>query len=502
MQFPVAGLTIPGPGGPGTIRLEKPLGGGAFGVVFLARDTESGAAYAVKFPQYAVFGGEPELRAFFNEVRAAQEIRHPNVVEVLHVEVGAPDVPPFLVMPHVAGGTLQSRLASVRTAGTSVDVAMVRRWSEALVDGMEAINAKMLHRDLKPDNILLDGDTPRISDFGLSKVIGAATRTQTFKGGQHMLYMAPEGWKLETNAVQIDMYALGIVLHEIAALRYPYQLPGETVGPEELKRMHLFQQPDPLKKHRPDLPLAFCQTVARLMEKRPQDRFAAWQDVRAALRKAFGSGPGPASPSPLVAALVETVGTIHDEETRKRLEAEQREAALREQAQMHAYQLTQLVNALSEAAQAFNQASVIGTIEVHRKSPARRCDFRLPFGESIRLKCFDVEPPLAFKRGEVRFAGLLQNPDGRGLNFLLCRSDPSDLYGTWVPCRARVNAIIDRSRGSYPSVEPFGFDVSDLHHVATADGGMHAYVLEFPEQSVGDLFLGAVRAAMERRPRS
>jgi hypothetical protein len=497
----VAGFVIPGPGGPNTIRLEQPLGGGAFGVVFLGRDTASGAAYAVKFPQYAVFGGEPELRAFFNEVRAAREIRHPNVVEVLHVEVDAPDLPPFLVMPHICGGTLQSRLRAIRAAGQSVDPATVHRWSEALVDGMEAIHAKMLHRDLKPDNILLDGDIPKISDFGLSKVVGAATRTQTFKGGQHVLYMAPEGWKLETNAIQLDMYALGIVLYEIAALRYPYQLPADPVGSEDFKQMHLFQQATPLQTHRPDLPLAFCQTVARLMEKRPRDRFATWQDVRGALRTAFGSGPGPAVPSPLVRALVETVGAIHGEETRRRLVAEQREEARREQTQMHAYQLTQLVQALDDAAQAFNQASVIGTIDVRRNFAARRCEFRLPFGQTIQLTAFDVEPALTLKRGTVRFAALLRNPDGRGLNVLLCHSDPSDLYGTWVPCRARVSGIIDRSKRSYPSVEPFGFDAGDIQHVATADSGMHAYVLEFLEQPIGDLFLEAVRAAVDRRPR-
>ena len=92
---------------------------------------------------------------------------------------------------------------------------------------MEAINAKMLHRDLKPDNILLDGDIPKIGDFGLSKLVGAATRSQTFKGGQQIFYMAPEGWKFDKNEIQIDMYALGIVLYEIAALRYPYMLPAD-----------------------------------------------------------------------------------------------------------------------------------------------------------------------------------------------------------------------------------------------------------------------------------
>ena len=119
----------------------------------------------------------------------------------------------------------------------------MRQWADYLIDGMEAVNAKMLHRDLKPDNILMDGDIPKIADFGLSKLVGAATRSMTFKGGQHMLYMAPEGWKLDKNEIQIDMYALGIVLYEIAALKFPYKVPAD---PNQLRDMHLFQAAAPL----------------------------------------------------------------------------------------------------------------------------------------------------------------------------------------------------------------------------------------------------------------
>ena len=96
---------------------------------------------------------------------------------------------------------------------------------DQLVDGIEAINAKMLHRDLKPDNILIGADGLKIGDFGLSKIVGAATRSRTFKGGQHILYMAPEGWKQETNQIQIDMYSMGIIFFEIASLAFPYDYP-------------------------------------------------------------------------------------------------------------------------------------------------------------------------------------------------------------------------------------------------------------------------------------
>ncbi len=178
---------------------------GAFGVVFLATDTTNNAKYAVKFPQHIVFGGSPDLRGFLNKVTAAREVQHPNVVRVLHTETNLPNTPPFLLMEYLPGGTLKSCLDALSASGGTIPPVLVRQLAENLIDGMEAINAKMLHRDLKPDNILLDGDTPKIGDFGLSKLVGAATRSQTFKGGQQILYMAPEGWKFDKNEIQIDM---------------------------------------------------------------------------------------------------------------------------------------------------------------------------------------------------------------------------------------------------------------------------------------------------------
>ena len=81
MILPTSGMLIAGANN-GQLRLEEPLGAGAFGVVFKARHVTDGTLYAVKFPQYAVFGGEPDRTAFLNEVRASQEIQHPNVVRV------------------------------------------------------------------------------------------------------------------------------------------------------------------------------------------------------------------------------------------------------------------------------------------------------------------------------------------------------------------------------------------------------------------------------------
>ena len=204
MQYPAPGMRLPGPDNEELV-LEEALGTGAFGIVFKATGTTSGNMFAIKFPHFAPFVGQEEMTAFLNEVQAAQEIRHPNVVRVDYVGVDIADIPPFLVMEYLDGGNLALRLEQHRDSDQNINEDLFRSWTYALIEGISAVNEKMLHRDLKPDNILMEGDTLKIGDFGLSKLVDAVTRSRTFKGGQHMLYMAPEGWKLETNRIQIDM---------------------------------------------------------------------------------------------------------------------------------------------------------------------------------------------------------------------------------------------------------------------------------------------------------
>ncbi|QEL14827.1 serine/threonine-protein kinase [Limnoglobus roseus] len=495
MNLPMPGLVITGPNGKDTLRLEEGLGGGAFGIVFRATDTTNGRSYAVKFPQCAIFGGAPELSAFFNEVEAAKQIRHPNVVSVLHTEVNQPNQSPYLVMEYLPGGTLKKRLDGVKAAGKQLAADAVRQIAESLIDGMAAINAKMLHRDLKPDNILLDGDTPKIADFGLSKLVGAATRTSTFKGGQHVLYMAPEGWKGDKNEIQLDMYALGIVLYEVAALKYPYKIPADSNG---LRDMHLFQAAPPLTSLRPDLPTSFCHVVTRLMEKSPRARFAQWTEVKDAVVRAFTPAAGAtAKHSPIISSMVNTIGALHDVHSKRQLEEDARVAQQGDWRKLNEFQADKLMEEIKAAVEGFNHSSPLAQIQFSARGGSKG-DFTLPFGGPLRIKFFDVQPVLKLKRGVARYAALVVDMDGAGLNFLLFRSDEDDLYGRWVPVRINISAIVD-PRKMPPRPQPFGFEAGEIKEIGRAEGAMHIYTLDWPEGSCGEAFLQAAHQTMQRR---
>ena len=480
---------IDGPDGR-QLRLVDYLGGGAFGDVFRAQEEHGSGEYAVKFPRL-VADSETEMTAFLNEIRAARDIEHPNVVRVLHVQTG-PGSLPYLVMEFVEGGTLKSRLESLKRANTLPDVDTLMKWTGGLVDGIAAINAKMLHRDLKPDNILMDGDTPKIGDFGLSKVVGAMTRTKTFKGHQHVLYMAPEGWRLEANEIQLDMYAMGIVWFETATLEYPYQLPVDPYNVDTLREMHLYEQPRSLRDLRPDLPVAFCHIVSRLMEKRPQERFPDWDAVGKALRQAWAQDDiNDASPIPLVDALLDTTQRVHQKHAARQAEKERRKARLREEQRLDEFQRERLLEALRAAIQDFNKRSSLGQIV---ESPrANKIEFFLPRNGSVLLSFFCVDPPLNLRRGQVRYAGHLTDSDGAGVNYLLSRTYPHDLYGTWLVCRATQNPTVKLP----PRLEPFGFHSQEIHEIERADVMSHVYYVRFSED-MQEAFLETALACMNR----
>ncbi len=147
------------------------LGRGAFGEVYRAQGESTGAVIAVKLLPLGQLSDDTERRALLNEVRAAQQINHPNVVRVLHVDEGTiSGLGPYVCMEYVSGGTLARLLRAQSQAGSQIPMG---RAIEMLIDigqGVRAINERLIHRDIKPDNILIEAKTLKIGDFGISNL--------------------------------------------------------------------------------------------------------------------------------------------------------------------------------------------------------------------------------------------------------------------------------------------------------------------------------------------
>ena len=271
----------------GKYRIERLLGQGGMGAVYVALHLGIGRRVALKvlLPQFAF---DTELLARFrNEARAASAIHHAGIVEMLDLGAG-PAGEPFLVMELLEGESLGTRL---RNAGAlELDVAA---WIVLqLLDAVGAAHERgIVHRDLKPDNVFLVV-TPRtavkVLDFGISKFHQdeepSLTSTRTVLGTP--AYMAPEQARSARAAgPAADLYAVGGILYEALTGAPPFE--GQSYN--EIVAKLLTEPHRPLGQVRPDLPPALCQLVDDLLAKAPTDRPANAAEASARLRSALAS---------------------------------------------------------------------------------------------------------------------------------------------------------------------------------------------------------------------
>jgi serine/threonine protein kinase len=201
----------------GRYRVLRVLGRGASGEVFLAQDSDLGRRVALKVLHRATPEAADEaFERFLREARLYAQLEHPAILPVLAADLEAD--PPYLVFPYLEGGTLEEE--ADRGPATPERVARV---GERLAAGLQALHdAGVLHRDVKPANVLLDAEgDPYLADLGLGRAAGSATLTETgmVVGTPH--YMAPEVMEAGTYSPASDLYALGGTLLHLALGRVP-----------------------------------------------------------------------------------------------------------------------------------------------------------------------------------------------------------------------------------------------------------------------------------------
>jgi formylglycine-generating enzyme required for sulfatase activity/serine/threonine protein kinase len=247
------------------------LGKGGFGIVLKAFDELLHRVVAIKVMAPQLASTSSARKRFLREARAAAAIRHDNVVAIYAVE----EQPiPYLVMEYVAGETLQQKLDRVGP----LEVPEVLRLGQQIAAGLAAAHALgLVHRDVKPSNILLENGIERvkISDFGLARAADDASLTQTGFIAGTPLYMAPEQAQGEAMDQRADLFSLGSVLYMMCSGRPPFRA---STALAVLKRV-AEDTPRPIREIIPEVPEWLCALVARLHAKKPADRFASAKEV-------------------------------------------------------------------------------------------------------------------------------------------------------------------------------------------------------------------------------
>jgi eukaryotic-like serine/threonine-protein kinase len=254
-------------------RIVGLVGRGGMGEVYRADDLKLGQPVALKFLPARLAAERTWIERFYAEVRHARQISHPNVCRVY--DVGEIDGRHFLSMEYVDGEDLASLLRRIGRLPGDKAVEIARQ----LCAGLAAAHDRgVLHRDLKPGNVMLDGrGRARITDFGL------AIRAEDEKGGAEVggtpAYMAPEQLAGKGGSVQSDLYALGLVLYEVFTGRKAF----EAATLADWRRKHSEEQPTAPSTVTKELDPAVERAILRCLEKEPGQRPRSAASVAAAL---------------------------------------------------------------------------------------------------------------------------------------------------------------------------------------------------------------------------
>jgi eukaryotic-like serine/threonine-protein kinase len=288
----------------GRYELERRLGQGGMGIVFLARHVFLKTSHAIKVILPDLVGNDPNLPTRFRqEALAAASVQHQNIVNVTDFGVLF-GTTPFLVMEYIEGMSLHEIIQREGCLPWPRALELM----QPIAAGVSAAHkAGVIHRDLKPLNIVLKTDLPpseglRILDFGLAKIksgelLGSFVQAQTTGLMGSPFYMAPEQWSDEEIDARADIYSIGVILYQMLAGDVPFK--GSSI-PSVMKK-HLTQAPPSFQSMGVSVPLRVENAVMRALAKDPAKRFGSVEDFKQELLEAARD---PEGISPSVAATI------------------------------------------------------------------------------------------------------------------------------------------------------------------------------------------------------
>ncbi|MFH0965414.1 MAG: protein kinase [Planctomycetota bacterium] len=264
----------------GQYEIDRLIGSGAFSHVFLARHRILRRRVALKVLRHQ---GVHSAKTFEREAQTLARMDHRHVVRIHDAGLEGPYM--FIAMEFLENGCLEARLTRTGRASAQEAVTIAAQTLLAL----EYIHAKgVIHRDLKPTNLLLSKEQEiRLADFGLVKLLEATTVALGAILGTPA-YMSPEQLRGQTLDARSDLYSLGVVLYRALSGRTPF--PGKT--PEDLRRVVEDEPAPPLRSSRDDIPPALAEFVDRLLRRNPDERHSSARSALGELDQLARNGPG------------------------------------------------------------------------------------------------------------------------------------------------------------------------------------------------------------------
>ncbi len=287
---------------------EREIGGGGMSRVFVADENRLGRKVAVKVLMPDLAAGVSAAR-FEREIKLAAGLQQANIVPLL--ATGDVDGLPYYTMPFVAGRSLRELLTTAGAMSISQSVSILRDVARALAYAHEH---GVVHRDIKPDNVLLSGEAAVVTDFGIAKALSASriegsggTLTQLGTSIGTPAYMAPEQAAGDPAADhRSDLYAFGCVAYELLSGAPPFV----ERQPHQLFAAHMAQRPVPLAQKRSDVPANLAVLVMQCLEKDPAKRPQAAREILQALDTVITAGHAAPAPGRRRWAIAAAAGTI------------------------------------------------------------------------------------------------------------------------------------------------------------------------------------------------
>ena len=497
--------------------LDEMIGQGGFGYVFRGRRKEDGNNFAIK-TMLPSFSDNDSLIAFQNEMNVAREIAGDNIISYEYVHDGTvfPAYPPYIIMEYANGGTLQSL----------IDEGSILYSNDELIDyflqlsnGMERINSKLVHRDIKPQNILISDNQLKISDFGLSKIAAENTRTYTFKGGGTPLYMAPEAWDYSKNTIQMDIYSMGIVFYQLATKQYPYApLPTQN---EEAKNAHLLSPVQRIELYNTNISPSLASVIYRMLEKDNRKRFAGWNKIIESLKKQNKIIIENNALEKVVASAVASKNHKDLMRQEQEVKEQKRKKEIDDFCKLVRFQFDDTIEAvINKYVEKINESYAgEGEITVKTSNNKRsKENFSLIVEESIENRVtidFEIILKENHYRKKPQYDVFDERPsfisesyipqyDGRdilgwaeihsshGLGFNLLLADSGETYGDWIIMNNKNNMSL---LSGQERKEPFSFKLHELPDEIAKIGVMHSYRSVFEDYS-NDAFIQMINSLL------